>query len=88
MNADPSPTSFLDPQKLLDSSRVAGVRVSGWPMLVLAVFGLVVLSTRSDEPVIRGIPAPFPKVLGNLQRMGCSFMPYRLGRKPDVVSNE
>lgn len=53
MSVEPAPTTFLDPQALLESSRVMGIRVPSWPLLLLGVLVLFLLSSTSDEPVIK-----------------------------------
>ncbi len=53
MSVEPASNIFLDPQPLLESSRVVGIRVPAWPLLLLGILVLFLLSSTSEEPVIK-----------------------------------
>ncbi len=55
MTTDLPQPSFLDPQKLLVSSRVSPLRIPTWPIMVFAVVGILLMSSTSTGPLITGL---------------------------------
>lgn len=70
----PPATSFLDPRPLIDSSRVAVTRIPGWPAMIVLLMVLFLLSSSSDEPVVRGLQFA---VLPALMLLSVGLMVFR-----------
>jgi tetratricopeptide (TPR) repeat protein len=85
MTADATTTSFLNPQELIDSSRPLGVRVPTWPLLLMGLFVLLLLSSSSQEPAIRVLQfATLPLLL--LMSIGLTVFRVRLARRAAAES--
>jgi hypothetical protein len=85
MSTEPIPTPFLNPQALLSSSRVAGIRVPTWPLLVLGIMFLFLLSSSSQEPFVRILQfSTLPMLL--LMSIGLTVFRVRLARRAAAES--
>lgn len=86
MSTDSTQSSFLDPRKLLESSRVVPLRIPTWPLLILAVVGLFLLSSSSTDPFIRGLQfALLPIML--IVSIGLTVFRFRMGKRVAAESD-